>query len=461
MTSSQQALAGNGRGASVFAGSDVFAAAGFRLRAGGRAAAFDDDAWCFGDVDGISVQLTGSRTRLDFTPISDPRWRVTAKEYLFARLAPGHPAVAVLPRAFRVPLTLASCVKRLGETIRWLNWLTSQAISSLAEVTQGDCDRYLAERRLRKDPAGAVIGTYEESAPRVAAAVITELAFYRELLTADRYRDGFTPWNGRSSSQVAGMRRPAENKTPVVSQETLQPMMAAALYLTTTIGPRLVAIPPQIRQWREAKARLGGTLADPGRLEQVVRHHADTAMPLERARDLTVHARLSEGWDPADPLLSVSLSALAREAGAGRIRPATVTAMRPLIEHALAIAGTAKPWGRQAAGVPRADGTGATPWTEPLDAREVRDLTRYMHTACLLLTAALTGMRQSELMELRHGCRSATEHGDGMTRYRLASKLIKGQPLGGTEEQWVVIQAVHDAVGLAEQLSHHVRAQAT
>src|SRR5262245_46627588 len=235
MTSSQQALAAHRRNASVFARADVFAAAGFRLRAGGRAAAFDDDTWCFGDVDGISVQLTASRTRLDFTPISDPRWRVTAKEYLFARLAPGHPAVAVLPRAFRVPLTLASCVKRLGETIRWLNWLTSQAIPSLAEVTQDDCDRYLAERRLRKDPAGAVIGTYEESAPRVAAAVITELAFYRELLTADRYRDGFTPWNGRSSSQVAGMRRPAENKTPVVSQETLQPMLAAALYLTTTI----------------------------------------------------------------------------------------------------------------------------------------------------------------------------------------------------------------------------------
>ena len=83
----------------------------------------------------------------------------------------------------------------------------------------------------------------------MAAAAIIELAHCRELLAADRYRDGFTPWNGRSSSQVAGMRAPAENKTPVVSQDILQPLLAAALYMTSngahnwqrvhlTLGPR-------------------------------------------------------------------------------------------------------------------------------------------------------------------------------------------------------------------------------
>jgi hypothetical protein len=62
-------------------------------------------------------------------------------------------------------------------------------------------------------------------------------------------------------------------------------------------------------------------------------------------------------------------------------------------------------------------------------------------------------MRESELMELRHGCRSTSRHGDGMTRCRIKSKLVKGQPLGGTSEEWVVIETVHDAVGMAEQLS--------
>ena len=458
MTASRQALAFTSPGASVFTGADVCAAAGFRLRPGGHAAVFDDEVWRFDDVDGISVQMSSSgQTRLDFTAISDPRWRLVAKEYLLARLAPCHPDVAVLPRAFRVPLTLASCVRRLAETIRWMNWLTVRHVTSLGEVAQDDCDRYLAERRLRKDPAGAVTGTLEESVARVAAAAIIELACYCELFTADRYRDGFTPWNGRSSSQVAGLRPPAENKTPIIGSGTLQPILGAALYLTTVIGPHLMTLPPQVQQQRREHAGLGEAAADPGRLEQVLRHHAETGLPLEAVRDVSARARLRQGWNPEDPLLAVSFTALAREAGTGRIRPGPLAATRPLIEQTLALVGTAKPWGRQAAHVPRADGAGAAPWTLPLDERDIRDLTGYAHTACLLLTAALTGMRGSELMELRHGCRSTTQHGNGLTRCRLTSKLIKGQPLGGTEEQWVVIEAVHDAIGLAEQLSHYTR----
>ncbi len=458
MTTPQQAPALHGPGSSVFTGADVCAAAGFRLRPRGHAAAFDDDVWRFGDVDGISVQMSRSgQTRMDFTAISDPRWRLAAKEYLLARLAPGHPEVRTLPRAFRVPLTLSSCSRRLAETTRWMNWLTAQRITSLGEVSQDDCDRYLAERCLRKDRAGAVTGTLDESVARVAAAAIIELAHYRELLTADRYRDEFTPWNGRSSSQVAGMRPPAENKTPVVGQEILQPALAAALYLTATIGPHLVTLPPQVQQRRGEHARLNEAAVDPGRLEDVLRQHAEAGLPLEATRDVSARARLQQGWDPADPLLHVSFTALAREAGAGRIRPAPLAAARPLIEQTLALVGTAKPWARQAAHVSRADGTGMAAWTLPLDERDIRDLAGYVHTACLLLTAALTGMRQSELMELRHGCRTTSQHGDDMIRYRLTSKLIKGQPLGGTDEEWVVIEAVHDAIGLAEQLSCSIR----
>jgi integrase len=454
MATPQHALIQAGAGASVLAGADVCAAAGFRLRPRGHAAMLDDDIWNLGDIEGLSVQMSRpASTRLDFTAITDPRWRLAAKEYLFARLAPGHPEVAVLPRAFRVPLTISSCQRRLAETTRWMNWLTAQRVPSLRDVTQDHCDRYLAERHLRKDAAGTVIGTLEASVARVAAAVIIELASYGDLLSTDRYRDGFTPWNGRSSSQVAGMRPPAENKTPLVSQDVLQPLLAAALYMTSTIAPHLVTLPPQVQQRRREDAQLSEAAASPARIEQALRRHADAGEPLEAVRDIDVRTRLRQGWNPGDPLLNVSFKALAREAGTGRTRPRVLAKARPLIEQTLALVGTAKPWGRQAGHVPRADDTGTTPWTLPLDERDIRDLTGYAHTACLLLTAALTGMRESELMELRHGCRSTSHHGDGMTRYQLKSKLIKGQPLGGTSEEWVVIEAVHDAIGMAEQLS--------
>jgi len=60
-----------------------------------------------------------------------------------------------------------------------------------------------------------------------------------ELFTPDRYRDGFTPWRGRTASQVAGLRSGGENKTPPVDQ---QPLLAAAFYLTGTLGLHVLAL---------------------------------------------------------------------------------------------------------------------------------------------------------------------------------------------------------------------------
>ena len=40
----------------------------------------------------------------------------------------------------------------------------------------------------------------------------------------------------------------------------------------------------------------------------------------------------------------------------------------------------------------------------------------------------------------------------GLKRYRVASKIIKGQGLGGTDDEWVVIEPVHRAIELLEQL---------
>ncbi|REK86283.1 hypothetical protein DY245_33650 [Streptomyces inhibens] len=72
--------------------------------------------------------------------------------------------------------------------------------------------------------------------------------------------------------------------------------------------------------------------------------------------------------------------------------------------------------------------------------------------ACLVVTCALGGMRNSELLELRVGCRRQTQTRSGGTRYRLAGRLIKGQKLGGVPDEWVVIEDVHRSVALAERL---------
>jgi hypothetical protein len=437
---------------SIFAGVDICAAAGLTLRPGAARIRFGDDVWHFADVDGLPVQMHDHVTRMDFTTIRDPRWRLIAKEYLFARLAPHHEHVAVLPDAYRVPLTLWSCSNRLAEIVRWLNWL-HEKVETLGEVTQDHCDRYLAERQLRRNAAGVVIGTLGESAVRVAVAVIIELAHYGDLFTADRYPDRFVPWKGRSSSHVVGMRPSGENKTPVVDQQILQPMLAAALYLVNTLGSEIAVVAEQVRQRRREETGLRENRISDESLARILRHHADNMLPLEAARDVDIRTRLVQGWDPGDPLLSVSFGALAREAGVNRLKPDTLATARPTIIDTVRQVGTEKPWGRQATPVSRADNGGNVAWTLPLDERDIRDLVGYLHTACLLVTATITGMRASELMELRTGCRRTTNHGPGMIRYRLISKIIKGQPLGGADDEWVVIEQVDQAVAMAEQLA--------
>lgn len=189
------------------------------------------------------------------------------------------------------------------------------------------------------------------------------------------------------------MRAPKGNKTPVVRQEVLHPMLAAALYLAGTIGPRVAALGEQVRRQRTPA---GGHRASAADIAEVLGRHRRHGEPLEAAPPHLARARIARGWDPDDPLLGVSLAALARQAGAGRIRPGHLPALRPLITRAISKVGTEKPWGRDAGAVPRADSGEPVPWTLPLHERDVRDLTGFAGTACLLVVATLTGMRESE-----------------------------------------------------------------
>ncbi|MET7937880.1 hypothetical protein [Streptomyces sp. NPDC005322] len=64
---------------------------------------------------GFPVQMILSIRQFQFASISDPRWRLAAKELVLAMLAPRHPAVAPLPRAYRTTLHLLGCGARLDE----------------------------------------------------------------------------------------------------------------------------------------------------------------------------------------------------------------------------------------------------------------------------------------------------------------------------------------------------------
>ncbi|MGW1055555.1 hypothetical protein [Streptomyces sp. NPDC002521] len=215
----------DGRSA-VFARTDVCREAGLTLPAEARRPVLEDDVWDFTHVVGLPVQMGLSMRQFDFAAISDPRWPLVAKELVLAMLAPRHPAVAPLPRAYRTALHLLSCRARLDELERFLSWLTTREVSSLERIDAQVCEAYMADRRYVLDEHGTVIGEQSHGTRRQAAQIVVDLVSHRELFTADRVAADLRPWGGATASAVAEMPSGrTQNKTSPVADEVLQPML--------------------------------------------------------------------------------------------------------------------------------------------------------------------------------------------------------------------------------------------
>ena len=444
---------------SPFAGADVCGHAGLALPDGAARPVFDHDLWDFTDVVGLPVQMPRYQRRFDFTAITHPGWRLVAKELVLAMLAPQHPAVALLPRAYRTPLHLRSCSIRLDELSRLFTWLGQHGISILAQMDTTDCEAYLAHRRFVLDEDGAIAGEQSPGVRRSAAQAVIDLISYRDLFTADRVRPGLLPWGGASATAVAQMPCGRDgNKTAPVPGGILQPMLAAALHLVTVLGPHAVELQQQVREADRVSSlkaeglRHGGPDAIED-IKAVLAGYiaAGTALPIIEDHDIS--PRLAAGWVPDDPLLPVATGILARQAGYTQLWASWMPLLRGPLQDAVNAVGVNHRFARNAAEVPAADGSGMLPWTPPLHRSQAVALIGIVRTAAIVLLAAVSGMRASELMELRVGCRRpAEEPVPGLRRFRLASKIVKGRPLGGTDDEWVVIEPACQAVELAERL---------
>ena len=444
---------------SPFAGADVCREAGLVLPDGTARPVFDDDMWDFTEVAGLPNQMAKVNRRFDFAAITRDGWRLVAKEQIMAMLAPRHEAVIVLPHAYRTPLHLTTAFARLAELTRLLNWLAGQDVASLAGIDDERCEAWMAHRRYLLDENGNVAGERSPATRRAAAQAVADLVTHRDLFTADTVAAGLRPWRGAPPSVVAEMPHGArQNKTPPVSDTVLQPLLAAALYLTGTIGPHATGLLEQVRdadrKWsvKHGDHVLSSTLPAE-EITRVLEGYEQRGEPLPLADEHVIRNRLEAGWSPGDPLARLSLGLIARQAGFTQFWSRWMPDMRSRIEEALDIVGAEKPFGRGSPAVDRADGEGAVPWTLPLDRLEAVALTGIVRTASIALLAAVSGMRSSELMELETGCCRPPEHyGDGLVRYRLASKVVKGQPLGGTPDEWVVIEPAYQAAQLLVRL---------
>ncbi|MEH0543650.1 integrase [Streptomyces sp. B21-105] len=420
---------------SVFAQVNVCEIAGLRLAEGAMRPRFEQDRWVFSGLVDSHRMITEREQIWDFTEIINPQWRVVAKEILLAMLAPQYEAVlecAHALRAARSPRTLNGFLEKY---IEWFNWLTEKGITSLRGVSQELCKRYLEERSW--------------SVPRLG----------RPRRRLEPY-SGFVPWKGKTSTQVVGYKSKGPNLTPPVPDSMLQPLLATCLHLVNEVGPHLVDLMETVRADRAALPTSGGvTLAQLPALRQVLERMRTSGAPLPAVDDAQLRKRTTLGEE--GPLKHLGWEALARTVGARRFGDDARQALIPELTALAAEVGFQPPLARQAAVIPRVVDGELVPWTLPLADGDLFFMVDHAVTACLVVTCALSGMRTSELLELEAGCRlAAVATPGGGRRFRLASRLIKGQKFGGVPDEWVVIEQVDHAVALAELLVHRPAGEA-
>jgi hypothetical protein len=158
--------------------------------------------------------------------------------------SPEHPAVAPLSMASRTPRSPRFCRIVLRELTTWFNWLTDHHIGSLGDVTQGHCERYLAEHS--HTTASRPRRLLDPGTRKRLVATMQSIAAYLGLYSTDRYQPGFIPWPGQTAFEVVGGKNTVmENKTSPLPDTHLRPLLAAALHLVQQIGPRLATLVEQ------------------------------------------------------------------------------------------------------------------------------------------------------------------------------------------------------------------------
>jgi len=427
---------------SPFHGRLVHEIVGLALNPDAHPPCFDDEVWDLSGLAGAPVQLWAATLIFDFTAIRHQPWRWVARELMIGLLTPDHDEVALLPYAYRTRLTPHTCRGRLLNLTRWLNWLTDHNTSSLSQVTQHHCERYLHHHRTRG---------LRESALLALVLPVKDLARYHPLFTVDRYPPRFEPWPGQTPTAVTGYRRAGENVTQPVPEAILGPALHAGLYLLETVGPPVAAVAAALRLQRQQPR--GKRRPRPDEMHAYLHEQIRARRPLPELDTHHINDRIAAGWGH-DPLLRVSFGPMAHQRGCAPPSLRQIECIRELAETAVRQVGVAPPLVRDATSVARADGAGIISWSEPLTAVQLDALVAVLLDACLLVTAAISGMRAGELMELTpSSCLPPRQAAGDLRRFVLRSRRFKGVAFGGVDDEWVVIEPAYRAVELAARLN--------
>lgn len=369
-----------------------------------------------------------------------PSFRQVAKEYIFALLTMDDPAgvASVGVKMIR---------SRFGALKEFLLWAEARGITLLGELAAADLEAYRDHIEAQRIGQNA----REEKRRAVRSLWLYRAKLHSDTLTLDPGVVWGLPYARRSSSTGAG-----ENATERIPEQVLNLMVGWALRFTEQFADDILRLAREKEEldWETQKQQFGTSLPRPqagARLTALLdRYRAEGRMLPGQTEAFA--RRFGSSRDACGRPVGggVNIRHLAREA---RISRNTLTRepYRGQIQRAAAELGFADSVYLRT--VPRGELDGAA-WHGPVRWDEVGDLTRHLHTACYIVIAYLSGMRDSETKHLERGCMSVRRDETGrVVRHRITSLAFKSEDdPAGVEAQWTVTAPVARAAQVAEQI---------
>ncbi|MCA6090625.1 hypothetical protein LE181_00310 [Streptomyces sp. SCA3-4] len=381
---------------------------------------FGDRVWNLA-VAGHAGNRYASEFFIDFKSLSDATRREAAREFLFWRLN-------TRPVRGRPPSisTVAAEWWNLRCFLRFLD--AEHGRIRLDAVTQPVLDSYLIHCRGEE---------LMQSSLRHRLQVIPRLHLAAEAMPTDSLE--INPWNGRPLTRIIGGPTASkhENQTPRIPPQVIAPLVQAALFYIRTAAPDIIKARAELMELQASVSDIHGLSLT--RLDQYLHSLAASGrgVPVLDGAGLQPHLAGSPAY-----------TYIMQKSGAGRGYASGSYADR--IARALGRLGP-EPGGMDAPIAPHPQ-TGR-PWRDRFSPPAVPHEERRLRAACYVLIAYLSGMRDSEVKELRDGCHFTERSTDDVVlRHKVRSQLIKGGR--GAPESWVIIEPVAQAIEVLECLPH-------
>lgn len=395
---------------------------------------FADDVWQLGWAQ-TRRNVPPATLVVDFRRIIDPVQRLTAKEFLYARLnervtgIKRNLPVQVVRQELNFLLALFSYLDREQGGIR------------LLAVTQEVLDAYRVWCQRGGHGDGRPI---QPAAVANYIAVTIRLALCGGFLTHDRLE--VVPWRGRTPYVVAGVVEATENATPRIPEDVLAGLLRWSLFYVEVAGTDVLAAAAEIAAMEDGQPMPFPSLES---LQRWIsgRRSAGRGIPA-----VSGPATSTDGALAVDGL-RVNRPLVARMAGLTYGHCLDRGTGRALLEAAV------EELGLELGGLDTAvsvDPSTGRPWRGPITPTDLVLERRMLQAACYVVCAYLSGMRDSEVQELRRGCHEVGRSGDGLIeRHKLRGRTFKGHGAQGREATWVVIDPVGRAVEVLEAMHQH------